>query len=65
MEQSSATTITISSKGSSATTTCGSAVEGCIGEVVSAPSAEEIQLLRDSWLTVRKNKNVFTEFILE
>jgi len=63
--QSSATTITISSKGSSATTTCGSAVEGCIGEVVSAPSAEEIQLLRDSWLTVRKNKNVFTEFILE
>jgi len=31
----------------------------------SAPSAEQVKLIRDSWPIIKKNKNVLAEFVLE
>merc|ERR1711973_767333 len=55
---SSATTISIENG-----QVCGLNVEACSTKPV--PSAGEIELIRESWPVIKKNKNVLAEFVLE
>jgi len=55
---SSATTISIENG-----QVCGLNVEACSSKPV--PSAGEIELIRESWPVIKKNKNVLAEFVLE
>jgi len=59
--QSSATTISINAGEN--IQICDNSIEPCSGKPT--PTAEEIALIRESWPIVKKNKNVFVEFVLE
>ena len=62
-------TVTISSSGDDNVITCSGDDVSCDADSQAdldlAPSARDIQLIRESWPIVRENQKVFTEFILE